>query len=83
MFVNKTNEEEEHPAVSERECKQDYGCKVTLAAKLKRVGIKRNVNLSVCVCVCVCVCVLVFVTFSGLNTDCMRTNRPHGDQDQS
>ncbi len=39
------------------------------------------------VCVCVCVCVgrytgfcYLFGTFSGINTDQMRTSSPHGDQ---
>ncbi len=38
---------------------------------------------SECVCVCVCVCTgfcYPFKIFSGINTDCMRTSSPHGDQ---
>ncbi len=39
----------EHPVSSKGECKQDFECKVILAAKLKRVGKKRkSEHLSIC-----------------------------------
>ncbi len=41
----KTNKEEEHPVVSEGECKQDSGGKVMLATKLMGVRKKEKVNV--------------------------------------
>ena len=39
------------------------------------------VYVCVCMCMCVCVCVgVLFKTFSGINTDLVRTSRPHGVQ---
>ncbi len=38
----KQMEKDEHPVVSEGGCKQDFGCKVRVAAKMKRVGKRRK-----------------------------------------
>ncbi len=47
LVISKNNEEEELPVVSEAGSKQDLYI-VTLAAKLKRVGIKDKVNARMC-----------------------------------